>query len=467
MATGTVRIGNGAGFWGDNLDAAVVLAERGRLDYLTLEYLAELTLSIMVHQRNRDPQAGYASDFVDVLERLTAVLSAQPQLRVVTNAGGINPDGCAKRAAEVLSSEGLGDLRVATVRGDDLVERLPQLVDEGHALVNLDTGQPLTAVLERVVSANAYLGAGPIVDALGQQARIVITGRVADASLTVGPAVHQFGWSWDNWDRLAAATVAGHLIECGAQCTGGLWTHWDEVPDLADVGYPIAELADDGACHIGKPERTGGVVNRQTVVEQLLYEIGDPAHYLTPDVDADFTGVELKEAGPDRVHVRGATGRPRPEEFKVSIAYHDGYAASGTLVVFGRDAVAKAETCGRVVLERVRRAGFELDETKVELLGTGACVPGVAISGAQRTGGADPIETVLRIAVRDQRREAVERFSKELAPLVTSGPPGVTGYTGGRPPVRPVLAYWPTTIPRGCVRPSVTVRPAADFADGT
>lgn len=456
----TLRIAGGAGFWGDNLDAPVILVERGRPDYLTLEYLAELTLSILAYQRGKDPSAGYATDFLDVLARLAAHLAAQPQLRIVTNAGGMNPQGCAARAGEILTKAGLGALRVAAVSGDDLLPRLQRLVGDGQTFDHLDTGEPITTVLSRVVSANAYLGAAPIVEALAAGARIVVTGRVADASLTVGPAVHEFGWGWDDWDRLAGATVAGHLIECGAQVTGGLWTNWQDAGDLAEVGYPIAELAEDSSCTITKPERTGGAVNRETVVEQLVYEIGDPAHYLTPDVDADFTTVGVQETAVDRVHVHGASGRPAPDRYKLSIAYCDGYLASGMLVVYGRDAAAKARECGRIVLERVRRAGFELEQTNVECLGAGDVVPGVALA----SGAPGPSEAVLRITARDLRREAVERFAKELAPLVTSGPPGVTGYTGGRPKVRPVLAYWPATVPRELVGASVEVKTAKDFA---
>src|SRR3954469_4183978 len=251
-------IGNGCGFWGDNLDAPARLARAGRLDYLTLEYLAELTMSILALQRQRDPAAGYAHDFLDVLRRLTPILKAQPALKVVTNAGGMNAASCAEGAAAILADAGLSDRRVGVVTGDDLLPRLDELLAAGHPLANLDTGEPLAAVRDRVVSANAYLGARPIADALRLGAAVVITGRVADASLTVGPAVFEHGWDWADLDRLCAATVAGHLIECGAQATGGLWTDWKSVPDLANVGYPIADMAADGNFRIEKPPGTGG-----------------------------------------------------------------------------------------------------------------------------------------------------------------------------------------------------------------
>jgi Acyclic terpene utilisation family protein AtuA len=302
-------------------------------------------------------------------------------------------------------------------------------------------------VRPRVVSANAYLGACPLAEALGRGASVVIAGRVADASLTLGPAVHEFGWSWDDWDRLAGATVAGHLIECGAQATGGLWCNWQEAGDLAAVGYPIAEVSEDGSFLLTKPPGTGGAINRETVAEQMLYEVGDPAAYLTPDVVADFTSVNVAGRGRDIVHVGGARGRPATDTYKVSIAYRDGWAASGTLVVAGPAAVLKARRCGEIVLERLRRAGAGPQHAHIEAIGAGACLP--------QPSSVDPPEVVMRVAVRDARRAVVERFSKELAPLVTSGPPGVTGYTTGRPAVREVFAYWPTLVPKTAVNAEV------------
>jgi hypothetical protein len=316
----------------------------------------------------------------------------------------------------------------------------------------------LSSVRPRVVSANVYLGAKPIVEALQQGASIVITGRVADASLTLAPAVHEFGWAWDDWDLLAAGTVVGHLIECGAQVTGGLWCNWQEAPDLANVGYPIAEIEPAGTFRITKPPGSGGRINLETVSEQLLYEVGDPAAYLTPDVTADFTSVSLSESGPDTVQVQGARGKPATDSYKVSIAYRDGFTASGTLVVFGPDAPAKAKLAGQMILDRLERAGFKSEHSNIECLGAGDCVPGMVppIANARTPAhSGSPPEVVLRVSVRDSRREAVERFTKEFAPLVTSGPPGITGYTTGRPPVREVFAYWPALLDKKLVSPLV------------
>jgi hypothetical protein len=447
----TIRIGNGCGFWGDNLDAPLVLAERGGLHYLTLEYLAELTMSILALQKQRDPQAGFAGDFLDVLDRLCPFLRAQPALKIITNAGGMNPAGCAARARAILDRAGLKDRAIGTVSGDDLLPRIGQLATQSHTLTNLDTGVPLASVRDRIVSANAYLGARPIVEAIQKGASIVITGRVADASLAVAPAVYEFGWQWDDWDRLAAATVAGHLIECGAQATGGLWCTWQEAPDLADVGYPIVSLEPSGDFAIAKPPGTGGAVNIETVAEQLLYEVGDPAAYLTPDVVADFTRVTLSEPAADTVRVAGSRGRPATDTYKVSIAYRDGFAASGTLVLFGPDAPTKARRSGEMILRRLQRAGVEPQHSNIECLGAGDCVPGVVGTRGE------PAEVVLRVSVRDSNRAVVERFTKELAPLVTSGPPGVTGYTTGRPAVREVFAYWPALIDKGLLQPEVRV----------
>jgi hypothetical protein len=446
-----VRIGNGCGFWGDNLDAPVLLAERGRLDYLTLEYLAELTMSILALQKQRDAQAGFAGDFLDVLGRLCPVLQAQAGLKIITNAGGMNPEGCAARARTILDKAGLSERKIGIVSGDDLLPRLDEMLSAGHPLANLDTGEPLTAIRGRVVSANAYLGARPIVEALRQGASIVITGRVADASLTLGPAVHELGWAWDDWDRLAAGSVAGHLIECGAQVTGGLWCNWHEAPDLANVGYPIAEIDPDGKFRISKPPSTGGAVNLETVAEQLLYEVGDPAAYLTPDAVADFTSVRLRQGGPDEVEVSGARGRPATDSYKVSLAYRDGFTASGTLLIYGENAAAKGRRCGEIILERLRRGGFSPEHSNIECLGAGDAVP----LGRLRD---DLTEVVLRVSVRDSRRQAVERFTKEFAPLVTSGPPGVTGYTTGRAPVREVFGYWPALVAKSAVTPQVRVQ---------
>jgi len=465
----SVRIANGAGFLGDWLDAPRRLVERALVDYLTIEHLAELTMSILARLREKDPNAGYAEDFIDILTSLTPALHLQPQLKIVANSGGMNPPACVRAAAKILVDAGLAKMPIGCVTGDDLLPHILELIGAGCEFNNLDTGQPLADFLTNpqsairnsqspIVSANAYLGARPIADALAGGARIVITGRVADASLTVGPAMHEFGWHWDDWNKLAAASVAGHVIECGAQATGGYSVDWPQY-DLADVGYPIAELADSGDCIITKPAGSGGAVTRRTVAEQLVYEIGDPRHYLTPDVDCDFTSVSLAESGEGRVSVTGATGGPAPENYKVSLAYRDGWMASGTLLVFGPDCREKAERCGEIILERCKLAGYELARTQVELLGYGGGVPGAWFWRKYQSPG----ELVVRVTAHDPSREAIECFARQFVPLITSGPAGLAGYAAGRPQVRPVFAYWPTLVPRSMVAAHVEVRSANDW----
>jgi hypothetical protein len=447
MSTQPYRIGNGAGFWGDNLDAPFLLARDGHLDVLTLEYLAELTLAILAHLRSRDPSAGYVNDFPDLLEPLAPVLREQPNLKIVTNAGGLNALACAKRCAPLMSvGESLG-----VVEGDDILPKIPGWLKEGVALDHMETGRPIQDVLERLVAANVYLGARPIAQALSDGARVVITGRVADASLTLGPAAARFGWMWDDWPKLAGASAAGHIIECGAQATGGLWHGWNETDDLAGVGYPIAEVFDDGSSIIAKADRTGGLVRVGNVAEQLVYEIDDPTCYRTPDVNVDLTSLKLEQVGADRVRVAGTRGTAPSDTLKVAAVYRDGWAASGMPAVVGRGAEAKARAAGQMMLDRVNRAGFSLAETLVEVLGAGDVVPGVL----KRPEAA--VEVVLRVSARDPIRPAVERFCREFAPLVTSGPPGIAGYATGRPSPRPAFGYWPALVPRVLVEPFVTV----------
>jgi hypothetical protein len=460
MAVAPLRVGNGAGFWGDNLDAPFLLARDGRLDVLTLEYLAELTLAILSHMRSRDAAAGFVTDFPELLERLAPVLNEQPKLRVVTNAGGLNARSCAVRCGTVLSAAGLGNEVLSVVEGDDILPLVRDWNNQAIDLSHMETGRPISDVLDRLVCANAYLGAGPIAGGLQQGARVVITGRVADASLALGPALSHFGWRLDDWPRLAGATVAGHIIECGAQATGGLWHRWDELPDPAGIGYPIAELLEDGSFVITKPENTGGLVSVPTVSEQLVYEIDDPTCYRTPDVNVDLTSLTLGQEGPDRVSVRSSRGVPPGDRLKVAAVYRDGWTASGMLAVAGQRAEAKARAAGNAVLERVRRAGYELADALVEVLGAGGVVPGLLLPESA------PHEVVLRVTVRDPRRAAVERFCRELAPLVTSGPAGIAGYATGRPTPRPAFGYWPTLVSRDLVesRVTVSVKPAREWA---
>lgn len=452
-----LRIANAAGFLGDQIEAARALVERAELDTLTLEYLAELTLSILARQRQKDRTTGYAADFLETLQSISPALYLQPQLSVVTNAGGVNAQACAARAGEILQKAGSPELPIGVVTGDDLLDRIEELTLAGCEFEHFDTGQPLAELKRPIVAANAYLGALPITAAMRDGARLVITGRVADASLTVGPAMLKFGWNWNDFNRLAAATVAGHLLECGAQSTGGYSTNWAAL-NLGDVGYPIAEIDEAGATTLYKLSGTGGAVTQATVTEQLVYEIGDPRAYLTPDVSVDFTSLNVREIGRDRVKIEGAIGAAPPETYKVSLAYEDGFTASGQLLIYGKDCIEKAKACAAMIFDRVRRAGHTLAATHVELLGAGVGVPGL------HEPPKDLREVMLRVSATSPKRAAIECFTKHFAPLITSGPAGIAGYTAGRPQVRPVFAYWPTRVPRAFVEDRIDVRTARDWA---
>ncbi|MFN8390613.1 MAG: acyclic terpene utilization AtuA family protein [Bdellovibrionota bacterium] len=446
----TIRIACGQGFWGDWLEAPVNLVRQGPIDYLILDYLAEVTMSILARHKQKHPSAGYARDFVDLIDRLVPDLLAK-NIRVVANAGGVNALSCGEALRKVAEKHGVSDrLRIAVVTGDDLLTDLSQLEQDGEELRNLDTGASFEEIRGSVRSANAYLGAGPIVEALQSGAQIVVTGRVADPALALAPMIHELGWNADDWDKLASGIVAGHVIECGAQCTGGNCSvDWQSIPDLADIGYPIAEMAEDGTFFITKHPGTGGRVSAATVKEQIVYEIGDPKSYLTPDVIADFTSFTLTDAGPDRVRIEGARGRRRPEKLKVSMSYAHGYSASGTLVYTWPDACAKARAGADIVRKRLDAAGVNL-AFRAELVGINSC------HGALTDIDLPEIpEVMLRIAVRSAEQAAVERFTREIAPLVLNGPPSATAYFN-KPQVQEVIAYWPTLIERSRVQHHVT-----------
>jgi len=441
-----IRIANGQGFWGDWLEAPVRLIEQGPIDYLTLDYLAEVTMSILQKQKQRDARLGYARDFPPLIARIADRIRER-NIKVLANAGGVNPLACAREVRRLAPG-----LKVAAVLGDDIFARIDEFLAKGYELRSLDTGEPLAAVRDRLLSANAYLGAFPLAQALATGADVVVSGRCADAALALAPMIQRFLWQETDWDLLAAGCVAGHIIECGAQATGGNFQgDWQSLPDLAEIGYPIVEAEPDGICTITKHPGTGGRVNSHAVKEQLLYEIGDPRRYVTPDCVVDFTSLRLEEVGPDRIRVRGARGGPRTETLKVSASYAAGWKATGTLVYSWPQALEKAQAADRIVRQRLRRLGLQFDCISTEFVGVNAC-HGPAARPVQ-----DPPEVELRLGVRGQNKEAVERFTREMIPLVLSGPPGATGYGEGRPPVREVVAYWPALVPRHEIEPRVEV----------
>jgi hypothetical protein len=448
-----VLVANGQGFWGDSILGPVRLVNEGPLDYLTLDYLAEVTMSIMQKLRSRNPDAGYATDFVKLIDRILPQL-VEKKIKVIANAGGVNPHACMSALMGVIHKHGYKDVTVATVEGDDILARLDELMAGGEELRNMDTGAPLSTVRARVSSANVYLGAFPIAEALDRGAQIVVTGRGTDPGLVLGPLIHEFGWKKDEYDKLAAGTVAGHIVECGAQCTGGNFTDWRKVKDMARIGYPIVEARKDGEFVVTKHDDTGGLVDVSSVTHQLAYEMGDPRAYLGPDVSADFTSFTLAQDGKDRVRVRGVRGNAPTPTYKVSISYSDGWKALGQLVISGPDALEKAQLCSEVVWQRLASDGFEYapEERLVEFLGANVCHAGIA--GAERD---DPSEIVLRMGVKGNDREKVDRFGLELVPLVTSGPPGVTGFAGGRPKATEIIGFWPALVRKDKIQTKVNV----------
>ena len=451
--THMVRVAGGQGFWGDWLEAPRRQVEGGSIDYLVLDYLAEVTMSILQKQKGRDTAMGYARDIVPTLEQIFPTL-IERGVRVVANAGGVNPRACALAIRAAADRQRVGrSVQIAVVTGDDLMPRLDELIAAGHAFANMETGAPLATIRDQVLAANAYLGAAPIVDALGRNATVVITGRTTDTALTIGPLRHEFGWATDAYDALAGALVAGHVIECGAQSTGGNCLYdWRNIPDLADIGYPIVECAADGSFVVTKHPGTGGRVSVPSVAEQLVYEMGDPRSYFTPDVIADFSTIQLAEAGPDRVSVSGTTGRAPTDQLKVSIAYHAGYKAVGALVYAWPDAYEKAQLADRVIRERLDRLGLHFDRVLTEFVGANATHG--ALAGPPSP---DLAEVQLRIGVRGPREADVERFTREIAPLVLNGPPSGTGYGGARPRPQEIVAFWPALVDARVVRPVVNL----------
>jgi hypothetical protein len=450
-----IRIAAGQGFWGDWLEAPYRQVTGGPVDYLMMDYLAEVTMSIMQKQKSRDPSLGYAKDFIPLMQRILPTI-AERKIKVTANAGGVNPRACAAAVADTARRLGLkGKLKIGVVSGDDLLDRLDGLLARGHALTNLDTGRPLRDVRDHVVSANAYLGAWPIVDALRHEADIVITGRVTDTGLTLAPLIHAFNWPANAWDLMAAGTVAGHIIECGAQASGGnCLVDWEHIPDLANVGYPIVEAQADGSFDIVKHPRTGGRINVAGVTEQLVYEMGNPREYITPDCVADFTTIELKQAGKNRVTVSGVRGKPATDKLKVSIAYFYGYKAVGTLVYAWPDALAKAEAADRILRQRLKDLKLDFEAIHTEFVGVDATHGRLA---REAMASVDVPEVQLRVGVRARSEAPVERFTREIAPLILNGPPSVTGFAGGRPKPEEIVAYWPALVDRQVVKPTVEV----------
>jgi hypothetical protein len=445
MSGKTVRIGGASAFWGDSMVAAPQLLHLGEVDYLIFDYLAEITMSIMARMRAKNPSQGYATDFVAVTMKRLLPEIAQRKVKIVANAGGVNPASCAVAIRELIAQANL-DLKVGVVLGDDLIPEIDRLKPQLQPM-NANETAP-----ERFMSANAYLGAAPIAAALKAGADIVITGRCVDSALCLGPLIHEFGWDMRDFDRLAAGSLAGHIIECGAQASGGLFTDWRDVPDWDNIGYPIAEISEDGSFIVTKPKNTGGLVSFGTVAEQLVYEIGDPACYRLPDVTCDFTAVKIEEIGEHRVRVAGAKGRPPSDRYKVSATYLDGYRAVAHLTIGGIEARGKAERTAEAILKRTRRLFTMLNlgdyrATSIEVLGAESMYGPHATEGARASR-----EVVLKLSVSHAEKAALDIFAREIAPAGTSFSPGTTGFFGGRPTPQPIVRLFSCFIDKTALK---------------
>jgi hypothetical protein len=449
MNSRKIRIGCGQGFWGDWIEAPVRLVEAGDLDYLMLDYLAEVTMSILAKQFERDPSKGYASDFPPLVSRLKESL-VSGKLRIIANAGGVNPEACARAVVSLIGDK----IPVAIVKGDSILSNLDNFEASGCEFLHLESGVGIKTVRDNLKSMNAYLGAKSIVEALEAGAKVIITGRVSDPAMCLAPIIHEYKIPWDDYDRLASGVVAGHIIECGAQATGGNYSYdWSGVSNLSNIGYPIVEFSEDGSFVVTKPDTHGGLVTVQSVTEQLVYEIGDPQNFITPDVVADFTTINLKSVGDNKIEVSGVKGTQAPDTLKVSASYFDGYMAEGTLILVGPRVREKASICEKILRDRIFDLKLEYSEILFERLGDCGSTPGIS----EKLNSPEPMEIVFRVAIRGSNKKDLERFTREVAPLVLSGPSGITGYAGGKKPVREVYSYFPTLISKSLVKESVEI----------
>lgn len=446
----SIRIGCGAGFWGDSPEGPRQLVRQGGIDYLVLDYLAEITMSILARMKAKNPALGYATDFVSLVMKPLAREIAEKRIRVVTNAGGVNPEACRDALLTAFKEVGV-DLKVAIVTGDDLSGEAERLRTEG--ITEMFSGAPFP---DRTASINAYLGAFPIAAALDAGADVVVTGRCVDSAVVLGPLIHEFGWTPEDYDRLSAGSLAGHILECGAQATGGIVTDWRAVAgDWADMGFPFADCRADGSFEIGKPDGTGGRVSPATIAEQIVYEVGDPAAYMLPDVACDWSQVTLEASGPDRVRVSGARGRAPSASYKVSATYPDGYRCATTMMIVGDDAAERAEAVARAILTRcsrlIREAGFpDFAESSVETLGAEASYGASSRARATR-------EAVLKIGVRHPSKEALQIFAREIYPAATAMAQSLTGFAGGRPEPQPVIRLFSFLVDKAELHPSVSI----------
>ena len=448
-----IRIASGQGFWGDLIDAPYNQVTKGDIDYLVMDYLAEVTMSILQKQKMRNPNLGYAKDVPELMKRILPIC-IEKGIKIITNGGGVNPVACADAILEIAMRINVKELKIAVVLGDDILERIDEINEAGCELNNMETGESLKAYQDKILSANVYFGAFPIVEALQKGADIVITGRTTDTGLTLAPMIYEFNWPKDNFNLMAAGTVAGHILECGAQSSGGNFLgDWESINNMAEIGFPIAEALPNGDVIITKHDGTGGKVSFETVAEQLVYEIGDPASYITPDCVADFSSIRLEELGNDRVRVFDIKGKPATDFYKVSCSYADGYSSVGTLTYSWPEALTKAKAADQILRQRLNNLNLQFDEINTEFVGYNATHGPLSAEIEE-----DKInEIMMRFSVRSRDYASVQRFGFEIAPLILTGPPSVTGFAGGRPRPKEVIAYWPALIPKILVEPKVRV----------
>ena len=447
MGQRSIKIGNASGYWGDNPDALRQQVTGGELDYISMDFLAEVTMSIMQKQKNRDPQRGYATDFITMLKPVLTELVSK-KICVITNAGGVNPFACADAIAELTSAARV-KLKIAIVHGDGILDRVHDLHAQGVSFTNMEDGRDFAQIADKLAAANVYFGAQPVVEALQNKPDIVICGRVTDTGITLAALMRGFKWSPQDWDKLAAGVIAGHLLECGCQVTGGNFTDWQLVKNFTALGYPIVEMASDGTFVLTKHPDSGGLVSVDTVREQLFYEMGDPHNYITPEVICDFSTLELKQQGKDRVLITNARGRAPTTTHKVSMCYHDGFKASGSIIVSSPQALAKARKFAEIFQQRIAGDADELEEMLIEYCGQDACHRSLAAK-------TESDEILLRLSARATTREKLQKFVKLVPALILSGPPGVA-IIGGAPRLQEIISYWPALLPKEAVPAKVAI----------
>ena len=443
------KIANGQGFWGDSIQAPIDLITSADINYLTLDYLAEITLSIMQKQKNKNNLFGYALDFLDLIN-ISGKLLKKNKIKLITNAGGVNPFECSKALKKILVSQNI-NLNIGYIEGDDIYDKLDILIKQGADLCNMDTGENIEKIRDRICSANVYIDSYEIKKALDNEADIVLAGRVTDPGLTLGPLLHEFDWKKNDYNKLASGTLAGHIIECGAQCTGGNYSKWYNIDDFINIGYPIVEVSENGNFNIIKTDNTGGLINKDTVCEQILYEMGNPKKYISPDVCVDFTSFSLIDNGDNNVSISNVRGYKPTDTYKVSISYFNGYKSSGQLTISGPNAVEKAKLIEKIIWKKLDLSNSLYEEKLGELVGISSCMRDIQPMPREVN------EVVLRLSVKSFDRTSVEKFSKEISPLITAGPPGVTGFSEGRPKVREIVAFWPTLIDKKLIKTEVFV----------